>query len=1040
MGRGKRLPMHFGHAPGPVGLTITAGEDFVLTCGADEVIRTHSIATNVKKDKTWWEENPNDAPDAVELPASTIHDVAICDHCVAPGGRTLATAAADGFVRLFSIKVDEEEGKGKKVVGELIQSCARFGGPVRALAFSPTGAFLAAAGDEPGVVKIVTTCSPGNVRVMRGEGVGGDMISYVCYDPNNDFIATIGQNGVAGVWGIEKGQFVKSIEAGKRKVKSLTWAPDGSQLVVGTDDGAVIVGRDSWMFEHKLEDLGNDDDPDDDDDDDIGLRINKEGEKLVTAVAWSSNGKYVLTGTDAGAIVLWDVQTRTIISKWKIEAGAQRLMWHPSRNALIACDTLGQWGIIGPAVPSHMPLPKGEAAKKVSGVDDLLKGFESDDDGPKVLRRSKKEGSGDDEEDRVGEEGYENSIGDADADAEEEDLSAEAALDLSGIGVDEEDIGPTSNSQVRSDVESGRSLEGRRERRRKKKSKSKVISASLLSGAVAQKSFQPSSTPSDPNQKKRILCWNLAGVVTSQDEHVHNTISIDFADSSVRPVRIRDHYQYTMSSLTSTGVLLACPTASDHPSHIYFRPFQSWSNNSDWTLTLEEDECATGIVLSSRFAAVATSKHLIRVLSMTGVQTDVLSIPGRVVTLAADGHLLSYVYSSNERSSELLYSCLELNSWNEVEKILSPEGHLPLSPSSSLKWYGYTSETAALVSYDSHGTLRVKYGPRWVPMLTKAHEICSCNVFWLAAVTTSAAVGISCLSNETHPSASTRPALRTVPFVAPIIIKGESAVSERLYRSRIREWRLTAGKEEDDDSDSDESLERAQMEVEKCLLFMVEEACRAGKGTRALDFVARLRSPVGFEQASRVANHYRMQALAERVSVVAKAKLAQIQAEEEEKYLVKTQQRTMQPLHSPTRSVSEPEKRVSREQSPLPASKEPKKVAEKHSAILGTISDDDDDDGNDNSHNNESEGERETQNSSQGLKRVMAPKRRSEPPSKKRKTSAKQRKVQARQKERPSTQVSNIAISAKSKKSKGLRRNPFAIRAGSQATQTSRVK
>ncbi len=63
---------------------------------------------------------------------------------------------------------------------------------------------------------------------------------------------------------------------------------------------------------------------------------------------------------------------------------------------------------------------------------------------------------------------------------------------------------------------------------------------------------QPSSTPGE--NRRRFLTWNMVGVIISRDEHIYNTIDIEFHDSAKnRPGRVTDHYGFTMGALSEQG-------------------------------------------------------------------------------------------------------------------------------------------------------------------------------------------------------------------------------------------------------------------------------------------------------------------------------------------------------------------------------------------------------------------------------------------------------------------------------------------------------
>ena len=110
-------------------------------------------------------------------------------------------------------------------------------------------------------------------------------------------------------------------------------------------------------------------------------------------------------------------------------------------------------------------------------------------------------------------------------------------------------------------------------------------------------------------------------------------IEIEFNDSGRgRNQRITDHYQFTLGALGETGSLFACPStkadeddydSKDSPSTVHYRPFDSWTHNSEWTVPLPKGEDAQSLAIGRTFAAVATNKW-IRVFRHSGAQVLVL--------------------------------------------------------------------------------------------------------------------------------------------------------------------------------------------------------------------------------------------------------------------------------------------------------------------------------------------------------------------------------------------------------------------------------
>ena len=72
--------------------------------------------------------------------------------------------------------------------------------------------------------------------------------------------------------------------------------------------------------------------------------------------------------------------------------------------------------------------------------------------------------------------------------------------------------------------------------------------------------------------------------------------------------------------------------------------FSSWDNTKDWTITLPSKESIQTVTIGDGWVAMATNKQLLRLLTVGGVQREVISLPGAPVTLAGWGGRLAVVY------------------------------------------------------------------------------------------------------------------------------------------------------------------------------------------------------------------------------------------------------------------------------------------------------------------------------------------------------------------------------------------------------------
>lgn len=912
---GRPLRATFAHTPGACGLAALPSGEHALTTGSDSTLRLHDIAD---APAAWWRSDAAEEPELPDLPVTDLHEKAVGTLAVSPTGATFATGCDDGFVRLFSVR------DRPAVHAELVQACARFGGPVRAVHFSPTGAFLAAAGDEPGVLKIIMTAQPSNVTVLRAPSgsPASDAIAGLAFDPSGDFVATLGERGHAVIWDVEKCKMACTVDLQGRKARCVEWAPAGARLIFGTDKGIVVVARGTWAFDHLLEDAGEDDDD--------GIYAATSGKDSISALACSSNGRYLLAAREDAGISLWDTHMKKLLACWKGSEVMQRLLWHPKANAMIMIDKIGQWGLASDVVPSHMPSPHADAPtlelpdlpetgskpkKKSKGLE-VDFGDDEENGGDvkrskgaklrklkqqerrkkaKAAKESKKkrdEESDKDEEDNGLENGFTFNTSEVEADDEDELKSRE---DESGSSDDESGSDEEVPGELADLENAGFRLPARKRRSRSRLEGSRLSS---LPAVVAQDPFMPTSTPLSEKEtkKKRILAWNLVGAVLSFDESTHDVVEIEFADASKRTIGIKDHYGYTMGCLTSTGVLLASPKKKEHGSLITFRPFSSWSNNSDWTQFLPADEDISIIALGQRFAAaISTPNNVVRIFSLSGIQTSVFGIPGSVVTAAANGDKLVIVYAE-AGSSFLRCELLDISTLGEVEKVRY-SGSLMLCPGSKLEWIGFTNDTKELCTYDSKGWLWLMIDPkvtrRWVPMMQNAAKTGECDWFWVASATSTNLIGAPCLSNERYPPAKPRPALRSLLLSAPVIEKvtksGKPTVIERFLRTKLRLNRANAAKVDADemfDSDDEEVgnaedvVARMEVETDKCTLALMEEACRNEQNMRAFDLASRLHAKISFKYAVELAKHFKRAALASRVEQIAMRKIELMEEDE----------------------------------------------------------------------------------------------------------------------------------------------------------------
>ncbi len=194
----------------------------------------------------------------IEETASPVHAVAF-----RPDGLTLAAGDARGFVRAWAIPKDADDaGLWSATPAWTSAADAGHSGPVRALAFSPGGDLLAAAGDDG----IITLWDP---AVGKRSGVlnpKAGAIRALAFRPDGSLLASAGADGTVRLWDPRSGKSVRSWPAGLADLNALVFRPDGTALAGAgngvrlwrTDDGRPLMVVDPSVEEVRALDFSPD--------------------------------------------------------------------------------------------------------------------------------------------------------------------------------------------------------------------------------------------------------------------------------------------------------------------------------------------------------------------------------------------------------------------------------------------------------------------------------------------------------------------------------------------------------------------------------------------------------------------------------------------------------------------------------------------------------------------------------------------------------------------------------------------------------------
>jgi len=158
---------------------------------------------------------------------------------------------------------------------------------------------------------------------------------------DNRTIATSSQGGVTRVWNADSGQEVHGyyLDA-QAPVRALAFAPTGSLLAVGGDDGLVRLWSGLACQQEQQSDFGNRcvDAP---------QRLHAH-EGIVRTLAWSPDGHLLATGGDDGTLAVWyPAQSQAPLLRVRQDAPVLALAWSPGGKqvATASGNNVTLWGL-----------------------------------------------------------------------------------------------------------------------------------------------------------------------------------------------------------------------------------------------------------------------------------------------------------------------------------------------------------------------------------------------------------------------------------------------------------------------------------------------------------------------------------------------------------------------------------------------------------------------------------------------------------------------------------------------------------------------
>jgi WD40 repeat protein len=269
-------------------------------------------------------------------------------HAVAFGGlgATVLTGGWPETVRVRDIETGVEietiVGHGGLVTGVGLTGDGRraviAGGTTAHVRDLATGRTLVTITDEWGILRALLSPDGTRVLTLRGDGVvrvwdaatgaplrdlagHDDLCTAIAFSPDSSFVATASRDRTAIVWDLATGAVAIRLVGHERGLRAVAFGPGGRRLATVGDGPAGLgqgVGRiwdiGSGVTELTFASLQR------------GQRPGERG--AMTAVAFSPDGRHLVTGDTRGAVRIWDARTGT--------AGTlARIPWHWAESGFV---------------------------------------------------------------------------------------------------------------------------------------------------------------------------------------------------------------------------------------------------------------------------------------------------------------------------------------------------------------------------------------------------------------------------------------------------------------------------------------------------------------------------------------------------------------------------------------------------------------------------------------------------------------------------------------------------------------------------------
>jgi WD40 repeat protein len=239
-----------------------------------------------------------------------------------PDGRFLAAGSDEEVVRIW------ETASGTELPSLPCQQ-----GPVTTIAFSPDGRLLASGGRNPAI----RLWDMATARELRSFVLRDQVITCLAFSPDGEHLAGGCGDAVVRVWQVATGRQVEALGGHQGLISGLAFSPDGHYLATSGFGGTIqlwptavfhiLAGASPNFIEKRASSAPS------------LLVFRSHGS--VNAMAFSADGKRLVTANESGGVTFWDSLTGQEIFKLKTDGSVHALALGCGGRRLAAGTTSG---------------------------------------------------------------------------------------------------------------------------------------------------------------------------------------------------------------------------------------------------------------------------------------------------------------------------------------------------------------------------------------------------------------------------------------------------------------------------------------------------------------------------------------------------------------------------------------------------------------------------------------------------------------------------------------------------------------------------